>query len=92
MLTRLSFLLRIALDIVLAIAVVQGWWQAVALFVLAGLVLWGNYFEALIAGLAYDAIFHPALSSGLSQHIAALAAAVGFALAAIFRSSFRRRI
>lgn len=84
--------IRIIIDLCLIVAVMQGWWIVVLIIGLIGLVVCNNFIETVLAGLAYDALFHPALAANFSSHVAAVIGACSYGVAAIVRSSFRRRL
>lgn len=92
MISRFSLPVRIIVDIALAVSVAHGWWQAALVLGLAGSVFCRNFIEIIIAGLAYDALFHPTIDSAVVDHAAALSGACMYAASAIVRASIRRRI
>jgi hypothetical protein len=51
----LSF--RIIIDIILAISILNGWWLLGIIFGLIGAGYYGYFFEFILAGIAYDALF-----------------------------------
>jgi len=56
-------ILRIILDILLVIAVINGWWSVAIVLVLIGVWFFKLYIEIIIAGVAYDALF--GMTSGM---------------------------
>ncbi len=63
---RNNVILRIILDVLILFTVISGWW-----FIAVPLVIFGVWFrtlfiEALIAGLAYDALFGMSSEQGMS--------------------------
>jgi len=92
MFSRLSFLIRVIIDIVLCFAILQGWWHAALIAGIIGLIFCRNYFEIIIAGIAYDALFHPVIGTVLKNHAAAIVAVCAYAVTMLVRSFVRRQI
>lgn len=50
-------ILRIIFDLMIMIAVIKGWWFLALPFGIVGVWLLPYFFEIIIAGIAYDALF-----------------------------------
>ena len=60
---------RIGLDILIAISIFNGWWFIALPLGFVGVWVYKNYFEFIIAGLAYDALFGMVRGTGLVGYI-----------------------
>lgn len=54
---RTKVFARIIIDIILALAVLQGWWFVAVPLCIIGCFAFPYYIEAIIAGVAYDSLF-----------------------------------
>ncbi len=85
-----SVFFRIAIDIVLAISVMQGWWFAAATLAIVGLWVFPYFAEALIAGFAYDSLFGWVPGYGISGHIGVVVCASLSLVSAFFKKKLRK--
>ena len=77
------------LDILLAIAVVHGWWHAALIIGIIGLLRFPYFVEIVIAGIAYDALFHSSLSTNVLGHLGFIIAAILSVSSAGFKKLIR---
>ena len=82
--------LRIATDIILAVALIQGWWLVAVLAALFGSWYFHLYIEVILAGLVYDSLFGMVPGMGVKGYIATIAAVAIFLAAHILRRVVRR--
>lgn len=82
--------LRIAADILLIVALIQGWWLVALLVGLFGSWYFFFYIELVIAGLVYDSLFGMAPGMGVKGHLGIIIAVVIFFAARILKRVVRR--
>ncbi len=70
--------LRILVDIVLVIALLNGWWPVAVVCALIGSWLFRHFFEIILAGLAYDAIFGMVPGLGWKEYAGTITAVILF--------------
>jgi hypothetical protein len=83
-------LLRIALDILLAVSVANGWWFVAAPLGAIGALAFPYFSELVIAGVAYDSLFGFIPGMGLGQYAGTIVSVVLLISATLFRKVVRK--
>lgn len=60
---------RIVLDFLIAVSILNGWWFVALPLGIVGVWIYKNYFEFIIAGVAYDALFGMVKGTGWIGYI-----------------------
>jgi hypothetical protein len=82
--------LRIILGILIALAVLQGWWFLALPLGLIGAWVFPVYAEIIIAGIAYDALFGMNGEAGMWGYAGTIVAVLLFGAVSIFKKVGRR--
>ncbi len=75
-------LVRIILDILIAVSILQGWWVIALLFGLFGVWYFPYFIEIIAAGIVYDSLFNHVLGMGLRSHSGLIVSVIIFAVVA----------
>jgi hypothetical protein len=82
-------LFRIILDILLFIAVINGWWPIVVVMAVIGLWFFRFYAEAILAGVAYDALYGMIPDMGWKGYTGTIVAVILSVAAKFVKKSMR---
>jgi len=85
------FQIRLLLDILLFICVLQGWWFFALPLGMVGVFYYAYFFEIVIAGVAYSALFEAVPGSGYRAFTGVIGALVVFILITSTKKIFRLR-
>lgn len=83
---------RIITDIIIAIAVINGWWLIALPVAVIATWKFEYYFEIIVAGIAYDALFGIVPDRGIVSFLGTAVALVVFCLVIIFRKLVRSHL
>jgi hypothetical protein len=86
---EMKTILRIILDILLIIAVVNGWWLVAIILVLVGAWFFKLFIEVIIAGIAYDALFGMVSGMGWRGYVGTIIAIVLLLIIRFFKKLVR---
>jgi ABC-type enterochelin transport system permease subunit len=81
---------RIALSIIMLLAIIHGWWFVALPIALIGMLRYSNFYEALVAGLAYDSLFGLIPHEGILSYIGSISAIVLFGAIMVLKSIMRK--
>ncbi|MBP6858427.1 MAG: hypothetical protein KBC33_01185 [Candidatus Pacebacteria bacterium] len=82
--------IRLILDILMFLTVIQGWWFFALPIALVGMLRYSNYYEVLIAGLAYDSLFGLTPHEGISSYIGSISAGLLFGAMVVLKKIMRK--
>ncbi len=82
--------IRIIIDIVLFASVVNGWWPLIFIFGVAGIWYFANFPEAIIAGVAYDALFGMSSGMGIRGWLGTIISIVLYTIILLIKKIVRR--
>ena len=81
---------RIVLNLVIAAAILNGWWFVALPICIAGVWFYGNFIEIIIAGIAYDALFGMVPGMGIRGFVGTILAVVVYAALFLSKKMVRR--
>ncbi len=84
------FIIRIIVDVVIAFAVIQGWWFIALPLGLIGCWSFPYYVEIFIAGIAYDSLFGMIPEIGYRGYLGIIVSVTGLILVAWSKKIVRR--
>jgi hypothetical protein len=82
--------IRIIIDIVIGITIIYGWWPLALVVVLIGIWMYDYFFEAIIAGLAYDSLFGLVPETGSIGYLGIISSVVLFTVMIALKKTLRR--
>jgi len=84
-------ILRITLDIIIFLCLIQGWWYFALLLGLIGLWNLELYIEIILAGLIYDALYGSVATYGVAGSVGLIVGAILFAVLVVIKKVVRVR-
>lgn len=77
-------------DIILFISVINGWWPVALLAGVGGAWRWPYFAEAIIAGIAYDALFGMIPGTGVRGYLGTIISIVLYTIILLSKKVVRR--
>jgi len=81
---------RVALDILLIISVLEGWWFIALPLGICGAWAFPYYAEMILAGACYDSLFGLLPGTGVTGYLATIGSVLALAVVAILRRVIRK--
>jgi hypothetical protein len=81
---------RITVDIILAISVLNGWWFIALPLVIGSVYVYSYFVEAVVAALAYDALFGFVAGMGTRSYIASITVIIACVVIGLLKKIVRK--
>jgi hypothetical protein len=85
----MKIILRIITDIIIFVAILNGWWIIALPLAMFGAWFFRYFIEIILAGMAYDALFNMIQGSGWKGYIGTIIAVILFLIAHFLKKSVR---
>ena len=86
-----KILSRIIIDILITISLLNGWWFCVLPLCIIGCFMFPYFFEAILAGIAYDSLFNLIKGTGVYALVGTISAVIIMLVGAILKNVLRKR-
>ncbi len=83
-------IIRIVIDIILFVAVINGWWPLAIPLAILGAWYWPHFVEIIVAGVAYDALFGMIPGTGWHGWIGTIISVVLYTVILLIKKTVRR--
>ncbi|MFA6315698.1 MAG: hypothetical protein WC648_05025 [Candidatus Paceibacterota bacterium] len=85
-----SPIFRIVLNLLLGFCVIMGWWYFAIIIIVIGSISWAYYWEMILAGIVYDALFGMVPEMGVWGYIGTIVSIVLFLIISLLHSMLRK--